>query len=536
MADTRQKYLNEAGVQTLWNAVKQADTAVADAKVGYISVDGNTMHLWKDEATYNAAKEVSPLTGFISSVDVSSFLTDGMLEHVEIVQASEDNQIDGSTEGTFIKFTWKDADGDGTKDNVTYLPASEIGKIYTAGTGISINAETDNTISVSDAPATEILTTELIPTAGGPLATYAATVYPNGIPVGTDMQALLFSLFCKEEWPTSTTSTAGSVSVSMGNPTMSTTAPSGTYEIGTVLSLGDVTISSAASANVTTYPKVSGFTYGYSAEDDNEKDSSNTSISATVKTAAAVDSTNYSISADYTNFLQTDGTTAMADIAASEHTAATYNDATVKIPATDVVVASGTNTVTYSAKGPKGTVTFNSIPSYYAVSNIGKTHADDGTVYYKSDEVAESTKTSAQASTSLKVTVTGKYKYFIGYFNDTQFDNKTYTSDFIRDTASAGTLLTSGWMDGTNINYTAAVPAGSYGLYIAIPTGVDDSGASLKVFQPSANVEVQDKMATDWKRTLSVNCGGSHKKDYVIFTWVYNPGTAGEEKFNITSF
>ena len=90
-------------------------------------------------------------------------------------------------------------------------------------------------------------------------------------------------------------------------------------------------------------------------------------------------------------------------------------------------------------------------------------------------------------------------------------------------------------MNGKTINYTAEVPAGAYGLYIAIPKGVDDTGASLKVFQPSANIEVQEGMA-GVKRTIAVTCGGSHSKDYVVFTWVYNPGTAGKEKFNITSF
>ena len=526
------KYLDSAGVSQLWTAIKNADSAVASSKVGYITVEGNTMYLWTDKLAYdNAIATGSNLaTAAISTTDVSAFLTDGLLDSVTIVEASATNVIDGSTSGTYIEFKWKDANGDGTADKVSYLEASKIGKIYSEGTGINIS-DTDNKISVEDAPATEILTTEFIPTAGGPLATQAAKVYPDGIPVGTNIQSLLFSLFCQEEWPKSTQHSGGSVSVSMGDPTMSTTAPSGTYEIGTVLSLGDVTISSAATASITAYPKVSGFTYGYADKDDNTKDSSNTSISATVKTAAGVDSSNYSIAADYTNFLQTDGKTAMADIAASEHTASTYNDENIKIPATNVIVASGTNKVVYNAKGPKATVTFNSIPAYYAVSNIGKTHDDKGNVYHKSTELAESNPTSGQATSKLEVTVTGKYKYFIGYYSDSTFANKTYTSESIRTTNKAK----SDWMNGKTISYTCNVPAGSKGMYIAIPAGIDDTGASLKVKQVNTNAYVNAEMVTN-KRTMDLTCGGTHTKSYVIFTWSFPAGTDATEPFEITSF
>lgn len=537
------KYLDSAGVSQLWTAIKNADSAVASTKVGYITVEGNTMYLWTDKLAYDTAiADGSNLaTAAISTTDVSAFLTDGLLDSVTIVEASETNVIDGSTSGTYIEFKWKDANGDGTADKVSYLEASKIGKVYSEGTGINIS-DTDNKISVEDAPATEILTTDVIPAAGGPLASYVKTAYPNGIPAGTSIQDILMNLICKEEWPTSTSVTNGAVQVSLAAPSVTlkagtTDVNNGTVEIGTVCTLSAVSLPSAAVPSVKTYPSVSGFTYGYSTEDDNTKNSSNKSISATVKTGPGLDGTNYTLAIDYTNFKQTDGTTAMADVPASENTSKTYDG--ISVESTNVVVTTGENKVVYSATGPKATVTFNSIPSYYAVSNLGKTHKDnpDGTttVFHKSTEVAVQSPTSAVASNSTTLKVTGKYKYFIGYFNDTQFANKTYTSDFIRDTGKAGTLLSSGWMNGKTINYTAEVPAGAYGLYIAIPKGVDDTGASLKVFQPSANIEVQEGMA-NVKRTIPVTCGGSYSKDYVVFTWVYNPGTAGKEKFNITSF
>jgi hypothetical protein len=37
-------------------------------------------------------------------------------------------------------------------------------------------------------------------------------------------------------------------------------------------------------------------------------------------------------------------------------------------------------------------------------------------------------------------------------------------------------------------------------------------------------------------KTVSINCGGTHTKNYKVFTWSFPQGTSGEEPFEITSF
>jgi hypothetical protein len=88
-----------------------------------------------------------------------------------------------------------------------------------------------------------------------------------------------------------------------------------------------------------------------------------------------------------------------------------------------------------------------------------------------------STPTPKELSNDSQVKISGKYKYFIGCYNDSTFTNKVYTSDSIRKTD----VIKTDWMNGTNINYTITVPKGTKGMYIAIPVGIDDNGSTLKV-------------------------------------------------------
>ena len=93
----------------------------------------------------------------------------------------------------------------------------------------------------------------------------------------------------------------------------------------------------------------------------------------------------------------------------------------------------------------------------------------------------------------------------------------------------------SDWVSGTSINYTIEVPAGTKGMYIAIPEGVDNAGGSLKVKQVNTNAYVNSEMVEN-KRNLELSCGGEHTKNYIIFSWSFPGGTSGVEPFEITSF
>lgn len=71
----------------------------------------------------------------LGSVDATPFIKDGMLEDVEIVEASVNNPIGGNISGKYIVFTWKIQNGYAKKD---WIPAAELFELYTPGDGITI--------------------------------------------------------------------------------------------------------------------------------------------------------------------------------------------------------------------------------------------------------------------------------------------------------------------------------------------------------------------------------------------------------------
>jgi hypothetical protein len=152
---------------------------------------------------------------------------------------------------------------------------------------------------------------------------------------------------------------------------------------------------------------------------------------------------------------------------------------------------------------------------------------------HKSTSLAEHTITSTNgASKSKSYTVTGKYKYFIGSYSDSVFNEKEYTSTSIRTTDCEK----SGYMNNTSISYEIKVPAGTKGMYIAIPADVDSTGATLDVKQKTnSNNPVNEEMVAN-KKTINLTCAGTATKDYNIFTWSFPGGTAGEEIFTISKF
>jgi hypothetical protein len=92
-------------------------------------------------------------------------------------------------------------------------------------------------------------------------------------------------------------------------------------------------------------------------------------------------------------------------------------------------------------------------------------------------------------------------------------------------------------MNGTTISTTITVPTGTKGMYIAIPEGIDNSGASLNVIQTTAlNTPVGGEMAENVRAMDGFACAGTATKNYKVFTWSFPGGTAGEETFSITSF
>lgn len=441
------KYLDSSGVQQLWKAVTNADNAVKTIINGL-------------ELSYDPETRLITLTGnngaLNTSFDASDFVKDGMLERVEIVTAQSVGGItyvDGmyyDDDTKFMKFTWNtavdsDPEAEGVQVKVNYLKVDDIAPTYTSDGNIGITES--NVLYVEKIPTEKTKVSADIPVAGGPLADLLNAAGITSISKDTDMQALLFQLLCKEMWPTldDIRFNEGSISCSMSQPAFTLESEDGTVEVGTLVNVGEATISAAS-------PSVSnrgftGFDYGYSFEDDNAKDSSNTYVHAPVKTAAALSADNYTLERTYSGFVGMSPASATPSVDASA----------VSIPAETAMVGEGTCTVTLTATGPSASITFDSMPSYYACSNVGNTHNTEG-VYAETPAKEEATKSSSAATSSRSRKITGKRYAYTGAVESGFFADSTNIRLLTRNANSAATLT------------KVTAPAGNTQVIIAFPS------------------------------------------------------------------
>ena len=339
--------------------------------------------------------------------------------------------------------------------------AEKYGSIY-KGDKILGTTEANNLVLTSD-----------ITIAGGPLANNIAesgetwpASWTSGnekfIPAGTSLQDIMMKLFCVEKYPTSTSFSAGSAKCTIVVPSFTLGSSGSTVEVGTKCTLSDVTISEAVPA-ANAYPKVTGFTYGYSAADDNTRDSSDTQIQSTIKTAAALNSGNYQLAIDYTGF----------NSATDESATANADYSKVSYTGKDLIATAGTNSVKATVTGPTASITYNDIPSYYACSNLKNTRSGANVgegVFHKSEEKKNLTYTSGAATNNTTLSVTAKYKYFAGYTTAT--DVTTLDSAAVRALTGIGSgnkfLPTSG--SETVIGGTSTATTAGKSVVIAIPS------------------------------------------------------------------
>jgi hypothetical protein len=215
-------------------------------------------------------------------------------------------------------------------------------------------------------------TTEKILVMGGPLATddmkeeigrvFGTDEDDNPfIPADTDLQNLLFNLFCKEEYPviSSANSTQGNVTNSIKAPIITLSSTATTLEAGTSISISSVTFNGNSYASKTA-STVNGLEYGYSSANDNKRDSKDKQItkeastnivsSATTKMTCAI--TGFTKS----GFSQISGTSVLSK---GTHDLGQIID--------------GSNKITVSITGQPISYSIASIPVVYPCSNIGKT-------------------------------------------------------------------------------------------------------------------------------------------------------------------
>ena len=251
-----------------------------------------------------------------------------------------------------------------------------------------------------------------IPVAGGPLADLVSEVYPKGISEGEDMQTILMNLLCKEIYPNATVSN-GALSSSFAQPNVTVSSAGTTVEVGTVVNVGAFT---AYEPNNTPKARTySGFTNGYSAADDNTMDAAGNPASVSVS-EISMNTGTYTITRTYSKF---------TGVSKNVTTASGAVPTEVTIPSENTaIVQEGSNTVKFDISGPghKGKVVAS--PEYFIVSNLGNTDASKKVATQNEQNLSN---TNATASTRT-YTVTGAYKYFVGYSGNTEFSQFDSTS------------------------------------------------------------------------------------------------------------
>lgn len=302
---------------------------------------------------------------------------------------------------------------------MTAADKTKLNKVLTNGDGSKYLSDNGiyNTI-VADTAET-VKTTEVIPVAGGPLATLLNNAGITTISTNTSMQDLFMQLFTKELWPTNLTFKEGTITTSISAPTM-TLSNSGLVEVGTTITVSNISI--AATSRNTTNRTYSGFTYGYSSANDNTRDNSSTSITISAQ--------NITSNNDPYSLKRTINGNAVSANANADYTQVTLDSTTFN-------AIEGTNTVKAETTGTKYHCTFGTIPVYYACSNLGKTSED-----HKSIAKDAATVTSGIPSNSKSLTVTGVYPYYTNKDDITTFaklaltSNKTLDITYVAETAS----------------------------------------------------------------------------------------------------
>ena len=302
---------------------------------------------------------------------------------------------------------------------MTAADKTKLNKMLTNGDGSKYLSDNGvyNTI-VADTAET-VKTTEVIPVAGGPLATLLNNAGITTISTDTSMQDLFMQLFTKELWPTNLTFKEGTITTSISAPTM-TLSNSGLVEVGTTITVSNISI--AATSRNTTNRTYSGFTYGYSSANDNTRDNSSTSITISAQNIASNN--------DPYSLKRTINGNAVSAKANADYTQVTLDSTTFN-------AIEGTNTVKAETTGTKYSCTFGAIPVYYACSNLGKTSKD-----HKSTAKDAATITSNTPSNSKSLTVTGVYPYYTNKDDIATFaklaltSNKTLDITYVAETAS----------------------------------------------------------------------------------------------------
>lgn len=367
---------------------KQNPHSVTKAQVGLGNVD-NTSDADKPVSTAVQAELDKKTNSAITDIDFANSTADNAIMTVDLA-----NGITTSEKNITLPKASSTSAG-----IITSQESIKLNKILTNGDGTKFLADNGTYITVETEVNTEaVKTTNEIPVAGGPLASLLNSAGITSISSDTNLQDLFMTLFTKELWPNSLTFTDGTVNATMSVPSF-TLSSTGLVEVGTPITISDTTLSAAvASSNPRKY---SGFTYGYSAANDNSKDSDNNTIT---------------INGSNVNLLEENYTMTRLVNGESESATPNTDHSAVTLESKVFNAIEGSNTVKVNITGPKATATFASMPVYYACSNLGKTSDEHKTVAKEN-----ATFSSIVPGNTKTLTVTGVYPYFTNKDNITTF-------------------------------------------------------------------------------------------------------------------
>ena len=283
---------------------------------------------------------------------------------------------------------------------------------------------------------------------------FGAGNYNNGdkIPAGTDIYDILQNILCKELYPTNVNTVVASATANMNNLTLSLDK-SDTIEVGTLVKLtsGSTNGSSVSTIN----SKISNIEYGYSTQNNNIKECFDSYIEK--ECIAEVSDNKYTISASIISGFSADISKYVKTVPETK-----TGEGSAVLEETNLgCVIEGENKITINAEGASYKFNADAIDKVYYCSNLGKTNESqyhDG-VEAISDETNKPTK-SASAS------VTGKYKYFLGYSTNTSYEQ--FDSNTIRQLT-----VKTGWL---NINSNTEVIGG---------TAIKSNGKSIVIACPN---------------------------------------------------
>jgi hypothetical protein len=371
--------------------------------------------------------------------DASEFVVDGMLDGVEFETVTD---AEGNTSKTNnLVFTFNTSAG---KESIP-VDFSKYVDTYSADESSLTLDSTTNKFSIKNVSAEKTTLSGDIQVAGGPLAndiaetneTWPSDWYKDGvkiIPQGKSMEEILTALFLKVVDGTVTWGTA-SWTPTISNPTV-TLSSSGTVEVGSTVK---VTKLNAGAVNAKSRSVTCTCTEGHFLTDE---------VDADGKPVGTWQSGNKTISID-------------GSIDGSASLACTWNnvEAEITVNDTELDVVEGTNTLVVSQSGQTAKCEALPTTKVWASTNTKKLLSD------VSAEFSESAPDDKPLTSSNNATCTGKYKYFLGYSDNTLYSQ--FVSSSVRALTTKSDWITVGGT--TTIVGDTAIKSNGKSIVIACP-------------------------------------------------------------------